>query len=658
MQPTRETFGNISHPEQWLFYLLMAVSLGWMVWSFREAARGWRRGRPVVVGEWPARLRRVVTEVFGQRRVRRPRRRSPEGPLLHTLLFYGFLVLFIGTVLLEIDHLSPVKFHRGVYYLVYEVTLDLLGLAFLAGCALALVRRLGRRPASLGHDGSDVAALWLLLAIGVTGYLLEAFRLQWAAVPAEQARWSSVGYALAETLDALAPAARAWHRAIWWLHALLVTGFFVMIPRTRLRHIVLGPANIAVAPLRPRGALEPVSIAEVEQSGRIGIASLDDFAWPERLSLEACMECGRCQDVCPATATGKPLSPKSVVMDLREWARTSGKQPLHGDTIGAETLWSCTMCQACVRECPVWIGHVDLIAGMRRHLVAEGQLSGPPATALRRLANSGNPWGLPAAERSRWSEGMEVPTLAENPTAEVLYWVGCAAAYDQRSQKVARAFVRLLRQAGVSFAVLGPEERCTGDPARRLGDEFLFQELAQANVETLNRRKVRRIVTACPHCFNTLGNEYPQFGGTFEVIHHSALLAELVRQGKLASAGSSLGNGGATVTFHDPCYLARVNGIDEEPRDVLIAAGSRLQEMPRARDRSFCCGAGGGRMWMEEAPDQRVNRQRAAEALETGVRTVATGCPFCLTMLTDGIAAEGADSVRVRDIAEILVGDE
>jgi Fe-S oxidoreductase/nitrate reductase gamma subunit len=658
VQPTREVFGNISFPEQLLFYCLMAGSLGWMAWSFRERARLWGRGKRVTLDEWPARLRRVLGEALGQRRIRRPRRPGTGGPLLHTLLFYGFLTLFIGTVLLEIDHVSPLKFHRGWYYLSYEVTLDLFGLAFLAGCALALVRRLVRRPASLGHAPVDTAALVLLLAIGVTGYFIEAFRLQWTALPASYAHWSPVGDTLAAAMSGLAPAARAWHRAFWWLHALLIAGFFVLIPRMRLRHMVFGPAHIAAAPRRHRGALEPVTMEEVEQSGRIGISDLQDFTWPQLLSLDACMECGRCHDVCPATATGKPLSPKAVVVDLREWARGGQEQPLHGGAIAAETLWSCTMCQACVRECPVWIGHVDLIAGMRRHLVAEGQLSGPPAVALRRLANSGNPWGLPAAERSKWSEGLDVPTLAENPRAEVLYWVGCAASYDQRSQRVARAFVRLLRQAGVSFAVLGREERCTGDPARRLGDEFLFQELAQGNIETLNRRQVRRIVTACPHCFNTLGNEYPQFGGHYEVVHHSAFLADLVRQGKLQAPASATANGKEPITFHDPCYLARVNGIVEEPREVLISAGSLLEEMPRSRDRSFCCGAGGGRMWMEEAPDQRVNRVRAAEALATGARTVATGCPFCLTMMTDGVAAEGAEDVRVRDIAEIMAGEE
>lgn len=441
------------------------------------------------------------------------------------------------------------------------------------------------------------------------------------------------------------------HLGVWWLHAILVVLLFATLPVNRFLHILTGPLNIAVRPEKPMGALDALTMAEVEATGRTGVHDLDNFTQQQLMSLDACMECGRCEDACPDFASGKPLSPKNVVADLRGFM-TLGGGDVH-TVIANETLWSCTMCQACVQECPVLIGHVDLISDMRRDLVGEGKLSGPPAKTLQQIANQGNPYGRPNADRLAWAEGLDVPTVETNPDFEYLFWVGCAASFDPRAQKVARATAQLLQQAGENFAVLGKEETCTGDPARRIGDEFLFQERAQVNVETLGRHKVRKVVTACPHCLNTLQNEYPQFGGAYEVQHHSALFAELIEQGRLQTGEA----GGEPITLHDPCYLARVNGVTEAPRTVINAPNDpNYREMPLHGKKTFCCGAGGGRMWFEEAPAQRVSNLRAQEAVATGAKTLATGCPFCLNMMTDGMASTaGGETVEVLDLAEVLL---
>jgi Fe-S oxidoreductase len=415
---------------------------------------------------------------------------------------------------------------------------------------------------------------------------------------------------------------------------------------------------------------------EVEKSERIGVSAIEHFDRQQLLSLDACMECGRCEEACPAFATEKPLSPKKVVQDLKVLMglnltpfvsrstkgdaapATATNRALHDETIQIETLWSCTTCNACAQVCPVRIDPVTLLTDMRRNRVGEGALSGTAATALRRMQSSGNPWGLPAAERANWTEDIGAPTVEENPQFELLYWIGCAGSYDRRAQRVARAMVKLLKHAKVNFAILGREEKCTGESARRLGDEFLFQELARANIATLAKYNVKRIVTHCPHCLNSLLKDYSQFGGSYEVIHHTQLLEQLLAEGRLKVNGAP--SAGDTITYHDPCYLARVNGVHDAPRGVLKALSTEtasppveLREMPRNREKTFCCGAGGGRMWMEEDPKKRVCSVRAKEALDTGAKTVAVGCPFCLTMMTDGVASR-TDSARVLDVAEIL----
>jgi Fe-S oxidoreductase/nitrate reductase gamma subunit len=686
MTPTRETFGNIPHASVVLFYCLTVASMVVFAYGIWRRFKLWRQGSPIWVRELIAGnlrqisirlkpgLRRLLTEGLGQKRVRG--RGLPSWA--HLSLFAGFMMLFLGTTLLEIDHISSgifeaLKFHRGTYYLIYEFTLDVFGVLFLAGCALFFWRRT-RRPASVGHRATDWYVIISFLAIGISGYVVEGLRIIWQQPSGVAANCSPVGLWISHWFSGMTDAsARSTHQAIWWIHAVLVFGFIASVPYTRLLHIIAGPLNLFFA--QPElGRMVAVSMEEVEKTERIGVSAVEHFNQQQLLSLDACMECGRCEEACPAFATDKPLSPKKVVQDLKalmglnlrqhstrittgDAADASHQRALHDETIQPETLWSCTACSACVGVCPVRIDPLTLITDMRRNRVGEGTLSGTAATALRRMQSSGNPWGLPAAERDNWSEGIGAPTVKENLKFEVLYWIGCAGSYDRRAQRVARAMVKLLKHANVNFAILGREEKCTGESARRLGDEFLFQELALANTVTLARYNVRKIITHCPHCLNSLLKDYPQFGGNYEVIHHTQFLERLLTEGRLKTDGTSSSD---VITYHDPCYLARVNGIHDSPRDVLNAAagGSRLtaseiREMPRNREKTFCCGAGGGRMWMEEDPKKRVSTVRAKEALDTGAKTVAVGCPFCLTMMTDGVAAQ-SDSAKVMDVAEIL----
>jgi len=668
---TREVFGNIAPWMRVVFYAMIFASLGLLAWRLWRHFRVYSAGR---AGGWEKDprlwLMRLWTHALRQKRVRR---RTFAG-VMHLLIFSGFVVLTIGTTLLFIADSGPVNFHHGWYYLLYELTMDLFGVALCVGCLLAIYRRAVSRPASLGHAASDWWMLGVLLALGITGFLVEALRLHYTAVPAVHARWSIVAWTIQSLVFSPLElsAARQWHLAMWWLHAVLVALFFATLPLTRMLHAVIGPIHVAGRPRRAIGALEPISIEEVEATGRVGIEQITDLDFQQRLSLDACMECGRCHDACPARATGKPLSPMQLVTDLRRLMHRAGREhgaggraqdvpALHGETILAETLWSCTMCQACVYECPVLIGHVDLISGMRRYLVGEGRIDGPPAVAMRQIAGHANPYGIANDRRLDWRAGLSVPVADSNGQFEYLLWVGCAASFDPRAQKVARALVQLLQLAGVSYAVLGGQERCTGDPARRIGDEFLFQESAQHNIELLNRHGVCQIVTPCPHCANTLGNEYPQFGGHYTVLHHSQLLAQLVQQGRLSSPRVE-----TAWTLHDPCYLARAleetaaqrKALGVTDADVANPADAKktYRELTHSGDRTLCCGAGGGRMWCEERPDQRVSHLRAREVVASGARMLATACPFCLNMMTDGLAGtEDGQQVAVRDIAEILL---
>ncbi|HRF60390.1 MAG TPA: heterodisulfide reductase-related iron-sulfur binding cluster [Fimbriimonadaceae bacterium] len=662
MEPTRVEFLHLPEWQKALFYALTFVSMVLMAYPIVKRIRVWRQGKPI---DWkPDIWGGISTYILGQKKVRTSRPKS--GAPMHLLIFYGFLSLFVATTLLAIATYAPLvgipNFHRGLYYLVYEATFDVLGMFFVIGVAWALVRRLFFLPKAATNTAQDTWVLALLLTVGVTGYLLEAARMANDPQPYDVS--APVGYALAQLIPRIGANT---YLIVWWFHMIWVWVFFAMIPHMRLRHIVMAIFSAGGQPqTQPWGELKPISMEEVEETGQIGVAHAKDYSRWHLMSLDACMECGRCTEVCPANGVGKILNPKRVAQDIRA-AAVSGA-PI-AEAVTEDALWACTTCNACVEACPVLIRHVDLIVDARRNLVAEGKLSGTAAVVLRQTASTGNAWGAPAGSREDWMKDLGVPLAREKKEFEVLFWVGCAGATDPGAVRTTKAVAELLNRAGVDYACLGQEEQCTGDAARRIGDEFLFQEMAQANVATFAKYGVKKIVTPCPHCFNTLKNEYGQFDGDYEVQHHSQFLLGLVQQGKLVGAELSPGQ----TVYHDPCYLARVNDESDAPRE-LLGDESHLNGMPspvtewldqeRGRRKliepehfgrkTLCCGAGGGRMWMEEPPEQRPSNRRAEELLATGAKTVALGCPFCRIMLDAGIKAVTDEEIRLVDLAELL----
>ena len=650
--PTREILWNVPLWARVLMYVSFLVASGICAYGYGKRHRIWKEGRSRPAETQGNAVRRVLRHAVLHLKIWR----SPLAGISHTAIFWGFVVLFIGTAivaiedygawLLDVEHF----FFHGRFYLVVSCALEVFGILFIAGLVLAMLRRRTERRFRPQARAVDAAILWLLLIIGGTGFVTEGLRIAGAGGGPDAntfEKCSFVGWGLARLFEPLGDEIlRHLHLAVWLLHMALSMMFIALLPDSKLRHILLAPLQLALAERASLGRFTGVSLEEVEETGKYGVGEYSDFSRRQLLSFDACTECARCQNVCPAHATGKPLSPMHIVLDI---AQTVGaKRSLH-ETVTPEILWTCTSCGACVEECPLLIDQLGAIVDLRRHLVGEGEIRGSEQKALRSVVSSGNPWGLPPEERLAWAAGLEVASLEDEREPEVIFWVGCAGSYDRRQQKVTRAMVRILQAAGVRFAVLGKEETCTGDPARRLGDEFTFLELATKNVETLKKAKVRRVVATCPHCFNTIKNEYPELGGSFDVTHHTQFIEELVRSGRLPLRGGS----DQKVAFHDPCYLGRHNREFDAPRAVLRAAGAQLEEPTEAREKSFCCGAGGGRMWMEETTGGRVNAARWNQLKVLQPKSVAVGCPFCMTMLSDAAAADGS-SIEVQDVAEVV----
>ena len=649
MIATREIYWNVDHV--WVMFALFAAAAMVFAHGLYLHVRAWRIGRRIQADFSFARIKGLVQSGFGQARLLRQR----YAGILHTLLLAGFGLLFIGTLVVMADADLGMTIMQGVFYLYFQsLALDVAGLCAVTGLAMALCRRLSFKPARLTNSRRDAIASAALLVILLTGYSLHGLRI--VATQDPWAAWAPISALTGSLYAAVVPATllRPLHVSLWWFHLVLVLSLMAALPHLKLLHMFTAPLNVYLRPIDRKGTvLQPI---DLETAQSFGVKSIDEFAWKDLLDLDACTECGRCQDACPAHASGKPLSPKSLILDLRgQLAIDAARRgPLIGGTIAEETLWSCTTCMACMEACPVFIGHVPKIVDMRRSLVMEeGRFPDSMQQALRSLESRGQPFQGNSASRLDWCKGLDVKVLGPGESADYLYWVGCATALNVRNQKVARAFVEILARAGVDFGILGNEEHCTGDAARRIGNEYLFQTLAQQNIATLKSHGVRKIVTTCPHCMNALKNDYAAFGADFEVFHHSEVLARLAAEGRIPAADKSSG----AITFHDPCYLGRYNGVLDEPRAVLAAAaGAPLIEMPRHREASFCCGAGGGRMFTEEPSENRVSNLRAREALATGAEVLGVGCPFCMTMLDEAVDNEkNGREMQVLDIAELVL---
>lgn len=650
--PSREIYWNISG-HLFLYVLFLPFLIIFLYGCYRAwGALLLGKGEGFAFDDVKGRLKALANQAFLQRRIAQEK----FSGLMHLAISWGFLVLFIATTLVALEDYFGLPVLQGPFYLYFmSLTVDLFGVVAVVGTLMAITRRFVRPPARLVEPRRFDGFGWLLilfLAVLLTGFLVEGLRI--AATNDPWGPWSPGGWVTAllfreVRLDYL----EAFHRVMWWLHAALSFGFIAAIPYSGVFHLLTAPLNIFLRNSQLSGIVTPLAVEEE----RLGASTIRDFTKKALLDLYACTECGRCQDECPAWATGKPLTPKGLILDLRDHLtkvhRGTETRRMVGEVITDDVIWACTTCGACHEACPVYIEPIPKILDMRRHLVMEeARFPEQMQETLRNLETRGHPYKGVSAGRTDWAKGLGIPEAAKLKEASLLYWVGCAGAFDERGQQVSRAMVQVLEAAGLEFAILGNEERCTGDPARRIGNEYLFQLLAQENIETLNRYRVKKIVTACPHCFNTLKHEYPQFGGAYEVVHHSQLLAQLLRDGHVAMRKRFSG----TVSFHDPCYLGRHNGIFDDPRSVISHfPGFQQVEMPRCREKGFCCGAGGGLMWIEERIGKRVNLERTDEFLGTGAAVVATACPFCLTMMTDGITVRGkSQTVKAYDLAELV----
>ena len=639
--------------------LLICIAFFIFGYGFYRRSSLWRIGlaenRTDTMGE---RMRRTLSQIFGHGRIL-----GEKYPgVMHLFIFYGFIIPLSIIILFQFFFSLPSPLGR-----IFSFLLDCIGFLGFIGIVIAIVRRYIQRPSRLESTPQDAIGLALIFGIFIFGFLVEGFRI--GSTYSSVSGWSPVGSLVAGLFNGFGFShtfQSNMHGITWRIHFLLVLGFIAYLPYSKLIHIIISPANIFLQSHEPKGALHPL---DIETAEIFGASTIREFTWKQLFDLDACMQCGRCQDRCPAHLSEKPLSPRKVINDLKVHLHTHGPKVLKaetehsdvedtgsalvGETIAEDELWACTTCRACMEICPIYVEHVDKIVDMRRYQVLmESRFPQEVVATFKNMETNSNPWGIGWAARADWIEGLEVKTMSEGGQVDILFYVGCAGSFDERYKQVAIAFVKILKAAGVNFAILGTEEKCCGDSARRIGNEYLFQMMAMENIENMKRYGVKRIVTLCPHCFNTLKNEYPQFEGHFDVVHSSEFLTGLLGKGQLRLAQEI----DKTVAYHDSCYLGRYNDIYNAPRKILsMIPGTKGIELERCKSNSFCCGAGGGRMWMEETIGQRINEIRTDEILKKKPDIISTACPYCLTMFEDGIKAKDAEEkLVVKDLIELV----
>jgi Fe-S oxidoreductase len=611
------------------------------------------------------RLKTLLAVTFGHIRFWK----EPYPGTMHFLIFWGAILIFLGKIVRLFSYPVGLTNPPQDIFKYASFVSEVGGLLVIIGGCMAIYRRYIVKPSRLETKPTNTLIYSWGAVLLMTGYFIKGYRITiiGSGVVPDWLSWGPVSYFISrfflilptEPLNELL----VWHRVL--IHALPAFLFFayVFITRTPLQHFFLSPINVYFRNLKPKGVLAP--IPNFEEAETFGVKEISELTWKQLLDLEACTNCGRCQDVCPAHLSQKPLSPRRMTQNLKDHLRREGpkllstppdqRQPeaIMEKTVGEDELWACTACMACEEACPVYVEQIIRNVDLRRYLVlVETKYSSEVRLALKNLEKSNNPWGASRGTRAEWAKDLGVKNFAEVENPEFLFWVGCVGSFDARNQKVATSMVKILQASGISFGILGNDEGCCGDPARRIGNEYLFQTMAEANIEILKESGVKKILTLCPHCFHTLKNEYPQFGGEFQVIHHTQFLTELISSGKLKLTKPL----NKVITYHDSCYLGRANQIYDPPRKILNSIpGLKLVEMERHRQRSFCCGAGGGRMWMEEHIGTRINQMRTDQAIATEAELIGTACPYCLTMLFDGIKEKGkAETMAAYDLSELV----